>query len=108
MKWMIQISKNPVRESTTSQNRNSESLRHHSLIAPWIVVISTLNRSKNWSGVNLKVVNKVVPVYTCPCARPRCLVYLLDLIPVYIYIYTSANFLPKQKSLICSTYIQFL
>ena len=37
------------------------------------------NGSKNRLGVNLKMVNKVVPVYSCPSARPRCLVYLLDL-----------------------------
>ena len=33
--------------------------------------------SKNISGVNTKQVNKVLPVYASPDARPRCLVYLL-------------------------------
>ena len=37
------------------------------------------NDSKTWSGVNAKEANKVVPVYASPDARPRCLVYLLDL-----------------------------
>ena len=36
------------------------------------------NGSKNRSGANLRVTNKVVPVYALPKDRPRCLVYLLD------------------------------
>ena len=37
------------------------------------------NESKNWSGVNIKETNKIVPVYASQSTRPRCLVYLLDL-----------------------------
>ena len=37
------------------------------------------NGSKNITGVSTKTANKVVPVYSSPEARPRCLVYLLDL-----------------------------
>ena len=36
------------------------------------------NGSKNHSGVNFKEDNKIVFVYSCPEAQPRCLVYLLD------------------------------
>ena len=36
------------------------------------------NGSKNHSGVNFREENKVVPVFSCPEAQPRCLVYLLD------------------------------
>ena len=36
------------------------------------------NGSKNRSGVNFREENKVVPVFSCPEAQPRCLVYLLD------------------------------
>ena len=36
------------------------------------------NGSKTRSGVNPKQSNKVVPVYSCPSSRPKCLVYLLD------------------------------
>ena len=35
--------------------------------------------SKNITGVNTKIANKVVPVYGCPCSCPQCLIYLLDL-----------------------------
>ena len=37
--------------------------------------------SKNRSGglKELNVDNKVVPIYACPAAGERCLVYLLDL-----------------------------
>ena len=34
--------------------------------------------SKNNSGTSVKEANKTVPVFSCPDARPRCLVYLLD------------------------------
>ena len=37
------------------------------------------NGSKNRSGMNTTVANKIVPVYALPERRPRCLVYLLDL-----------------------------
>ena len=36
------------------------------------------NGSKNQSGVNVREENKVVPVFSCPEAQPRCLVFLLD------------------------------
>ena len=36
------------------------------------------NGSKNHSGVNARAGNKIVPVYSCDEARPRCLIYLLD------------------------------
>ena len=36
------------------------------------------NGFKNHSGVNFRENNKIVPVYSCPEAQPRCLVYLLD------------------------------
>ena len=36
------------------------------------------NRSKNNSGANLKIQNKVVPVYANPSSGERCLVTLLD------------------------------
>ena len=36
------------------------------------------NGSKNNSGANLKVPNKVVPIYAVPAQKQRCLVYLLD------------------------------
>ena len=35
------------------------------------------NGSKNYSGVNATE-NKIVPVYSAPDGKPRCLVYLLD------------------------------
>ena len=34
--------------------------------------------SKNSSGINTKEANKIVPVFACLEAKPRCLVYLLD------------------------------
>ena len=37
------------------------------------------NRSKNRIGVNFREENKVIPVFACPEAQPRCLVFLLDL-----------------------------
>ncbi len=36
------------------------------------------NGSKNKSGTNVKEKNKIVPVYSDPASRPRCLVHLLD------------------------------
>ena len=36
------------------------------------------NGSKNHSGVNVHDENKVVPVFACPEAKPRCLVFLLE------------------------------
>ena len=39
----------------------------------------TENGSKNHAGINFREANKVVPVYSNVKARPRCLVYLLDL-----------------------------
>lgn len=38
----------------------------------------TENGSKNRSGTDTRVANKVVPVYAQPERRPRCLMYLLD------------------------------
>ena len=36
------------------------------------------NGSKNNSGANLRVENKIVPVYSNPESRSRCVVFLLD------------------------------
>jgi hypothetical protein len=36
------------------------------------------NGSKNRSGVNVREENKVAPVFACPEAQPRCLIFLLD------------------------------
>ena len=36
------------------------------------------NGSKNRTGVNVRDDNKVVPVFACPEAQPRCLAFLLD------------------------------
>ena len=43
----------------------------------WYVYIE--NGSKNNSGAELRVTNKVIPVYTNPSVGERCAVYLLDL-----------------------------
>ena len=37
---------------------------------------SVENGSKNRAGVNFREENKDVPVFSCPEAKPRCLVYL--------------------------------
>ena len=47
----------------------------HSTDPDWYTYIK--NGSKNRSGVNAKVANKVVPVFACPSACPNCLVHWL-------------------------------
>ncbi len=61
--------------------------------------VYTENGSKNNSGSNLRVENKVVPVYANPISGTRCLVYLLDdyfsKLPKYAF---EKDVRPKQGS----------
>ena len=49
------------------------------------------NGSKNLSGINLHVPNKIVPLYAQPEKRLRCLVYLLDLYIAKLPLWVKEN-----------------